>query len=206
MHKTTLLILSVLLLFGSAAFCFQEDEDTKDKLDIGFKAGFSITQEGIGSFNDDYTDNNFVFGTNLRYWFDNNIGIGTEIHFERFTMSTWHESFSDLTTTKTKIPINLNVYYQFKNSGTGLTPYLGGGLTVMYLDNDYSNDGQSISGLPFDSAEAVLGYNIVTGVKYKSFFIEAQYIRAKTDTFFGNSDSLRNHQVGGLHLWFGFRF
>ena len=206
MKKITIIVSSLLLLVSTAAFSFQEKEDTGKKLDFGVKLGASLSQDGIISRSEGYSDNRITIGANLRYWFAGNFGIGAEIHFERYSITHVDEVNSEFQQTKTKVPISFNGYYRMSDSEGVLMPYLGGGLSVIYIDNNFTRNGSDMIEMPVNDPEAVLGFNVVAGFEYKSFFVETQYIWAEANTLKEISYALEETNVGSLNLWFGFRF
>ena len=205
-------MLAVSFFFVTPHAFAQQTEETTPDVSVGFKTGWFLFQENPYNELLD-TGNNWTVAIEVIGWVSDDFGIGGEVEYYRKNDDLDYDAFSQ-NFEITQIPVNMNVYYRFSQFATNMRPFIGGGPSYIYVSSEMRMfaDGEEINitnngFIPNPQEDWVLGFNIVGGIDMGKLVIEAQYLWGKSD--FGLSEKLPGtleRNIGGLSIWFGFRF
>ncbi len=199
--SSSILLLLVVFLTVPA---FASDGETFD-LDVGIKTVvfFYNDVEGVRLS----VDHGWSLGGELIMWFPAGFGIGAEIEY--YTMS---EDFSlmpgiDVSADYSQMPICINGYYRFNRGGSGLVPFVGGGIAFVRTEVATSTNAFGMT-IDLSLSDTFTGWTAFAGLEVGHFYVEAQWLQVGSDLgidpgMLGDND---HSEASGLSFWVGARF
>ena len=176
-------------------------QDDDFKFNFGLKGGWMFLQDDPLS---DSIENNWLVGADVIVWTESGFGFGADVKFTMKDEDAEDMDDFDMDIEFTQVPINLNAYYKIEGEDMEFTPYIGGGFSMVHTDLTITN-----AGVETAQDEFAMGFNVIGGVQYMNFFVEAQYIWAEAefeDLNFLKEDIEDDLQVGGFNFAVGYRF
>ena len=196
-------VFSCLLIATVSCFSLAQ-EHVEDQLEIRLKSGWFFMNDDFYSEPGNGLERNWSVSGEVIYWFDKNFGLGAEVEYFRTNISLdlqiagAQQEFQHLS-----IPINIDLYYRFPDTISGFRPYVGGGLSTVYVKRRNAIP-------PFLEEQAdnlALGLNIVGGFTYGNLLFEAQWLWAEPDLPHSPNIPIVNEEnAGGVSIWIGIRF
>jgi len=179
----------------------QRDGDLE--LDFGIKTVvfFYNEVEGIRLS----VERGWSLGGEIILWFPQGFGVGAEIEYYTEGEDIDVLPGVEITADYSMMPINLNAYYRFNNSGRGMVPYLGAGLSFVHARASTTT---TIVGfdVDFSISDNFTGFNIFGGMEFGYFYIEAQWLFLDVDLGIADMIPTEHSEAGGLSFWVGLRF
>lgn len=194
---------------------------------VSLMGGYSLLNDSkIGAERDDLNtsvdaielDNSFIFGGAIGYEFDGGFRVEGEVTYQSFDVDKLLNSTQVLVAANGDIDVlgfGVNGFYDFKDSKSALTPYIGAGLGAVYADaNSVNITGRStlndstfaptaavMLGVSYDLDKSVAltaGYRL-QGIGY----LDGSNTRSNGSNISGDADFILIHNVtAGLRFKF----